>query len=278
MPRIEVELIKDVEGYPTTATIKKRNRTLTAKFYNENKFILEGQGLPSNAEILKLIYPVPYEPQFKIPEPLQVVSTVGGKTILLDDMEDLLKWWQVAGTVSLDNTFAYGGDQSLQIFCAAANTVGSGTRMFPLPPSRKVQLECLWTVDDYTRLDGLRFELNILTGSERFNPTILYDGVDQTWQVYENAGYAVFHTLPQQYEVAAVVGGSWNSFKMGIDLASRKYTSFSANDLKIDLNQYEIWNAASVADINSRLSLTVDNVAGQNVNAWFDNVILTEVT
>lgn len=277
MSPIDVELEYDSDGYPSRAKITKNKRVLTVTFERGVGFKLHGQGLPSIAEILKLIYPAEKEVTFNIPDPLNVVTIPGGGRVLLnDDMEGLLKWKQtVGGTVSLDNTRALNGSQSLKLVCGAADTSCQAERYFAFPKSGKLKVSYNFMVDDYAKLDYFCFALFQERLTNSFQGGIHFHRPSLAWQIYVAGAYVTILTIPNIYPNAGVAG-PWNHVEAYFDFSSRFYKKLIANEHDAEFGVSQSLHSYSAAVYDNRIAFAVDNTAGQEVSGWIDDFSLTE--
>lgn len=267
--RVEVEIIKDSSGFPTQINVKRGARKLTATYENGQKLKVSGDIDLSG--ILGLIYPFPQQATVNIPQPLQVTNVQGGKTILFDDMEGLLKW--SAGAV--DNTYAFGGSNSLKVACGAgAATV---TRYFAMPPSQKVSWELLFSTDAWANFaaNSLLFTLFHDDGLTVAQASVLYDRTTRTWYFYDDVGGSRTFTIPAPLAVKAGVQGAWHRFKISADLLNHFWIKAEIDNHAVDMTGLKCETAATSGTIQSAISVQGTS-AGVGANFWLDNVSVTE--
>ncbi len=275
MSVINVELIRDEAGYPSSVTITRKGRKVTALFDKDRGFQIKGRMYPAAKDLLKLIYPATLESKFLIPEPLEVVSIPGGgTTILFDDMEELLKWRQDSGTVSLDNTVACNGSQSLQIACGALDASARADRFFSMPPSGKIKISFNWNTDNYTDLEALQVDvLNERVANSNFARFRYY--TSPQWDVWDGAAWLrVFDPLAVYTD--ANIAGPWIHTVLKVDFGVGLYKFLQVNDLKKKFGTSSSLPTYAGAAYSSYVAIYVDNVAGQAVNGWIDDFLVTE--
>ena len=204
--------------------------------------------------------------------PIEVVNlTSGSKVIFYDDMEGLLKWVEGGATVAADNTVAFHGSQSLKITCAAASTTANGYRLAWLPASRKLALSFVFSCDDFSKLDGFSVDMLPYLDASSFQVQATYRAATtKAWSVTAAAGTTTILTHAQQFHADA-----WHYVKLKVDFNNGCYDSFQINERVIGLETI-FANALAASTQRCQVTFTVDNTAGNDVNMWFDDVLLTE--
>lgn len=271
MSLINVEINKDSNGFPTNATLIRNGRRLDVFYNPDGKITFNGRMHEDFKPILQMIWP--FEKEVEIKEPLLVKSDTQpfGNTLLFDDMETLLKWEEGAVTVALDNTFAYNGNQSLQLTCAAVNNFANASRYFPYPLSSKLELSFKFAVDDLTKLFQFQLYLTFSDISRMIQTVLIYDPT--AWLINIGAANVEIFNLDVAEEVE--VGGPWHYVKALIDLERLSWISLQVDNKKAELHTPLIVGAGAAN--NAIIELYVNNVAGNDVNMWFDDVLIKEV-
>lgn len=139
-------------------------------------------------------------PTLSLPRPLPMAP---GRLIGYDDLEGVLKWSQVTGTVSRDNTIhVANGDYCLKLLTGAvAGNEATAMRFFPVLTAGKVRFMCLWHTYQasdatlgYQKPRSVRFRLDIYDGAKMYQPQLEYlnflNTVQQERWRYNNAAGA----------------------------------------------------------------------------------------
>lgn len=273
-----MKVLRDSNGVPVQVIIDRFGRKVTV-IYNENEgFVFTGQRdtLPDVPELLKLVFPYDKPDVFNIPSPLPVVSVTGGETILFDDFESLLKWRQLAATVAIDNTNAFNGGQSLKI-SSAAGVLAGGSRYFPISPTKKINLYVIFAIDDLTKLEYLTFNLIHIDDNDTEHTAAIR--LNASGQVqYRNSGGTYTNLFVSSLTALNGVGGPYNKLSFGVDFINKKYTEITLNEKTQLIDTVNILSGNSGGNPSSTIIyLTVDALAGQNVNCWFDDVLIKEI-
>lgn len=271
----DAQILRDATGFPYNVTLTDRGRKATLIYSIDKGFKIKGVLTPKMRDALRLIYPYAEPSTLEIPEPLQTMAVFGGKTIFYDDMEGLIKW---AGTgASKDNTGAFNGSNCLKVNKAAGvGTEAQGYRTFPLPPSKKVGLSCVWGCADFSKINstGIQFWLdanvppNLSTVAK-----IKYDPNTKLWYYIDDAGN--FQTIEGhdtllQYDVA------WHSLKLIVDFLSKKYVSLQVDDEVFDLVDFGFVSLAIATTKKALVTFDVNADAANVATCYFDDVLLTE--
>lgn len=273
-----INIIKDESGEPSYVIINRKGHELKVTFDKERGFLFEGVKVPSMNDLLSLVFPNSPKINLEIPEPLNVVNVIGGHTILFDDFESLLKWKQTTGTVALDNTNAYNGGQCLKVTCGAANSRAEADKYFPFTPNRKISLEAIFAINDTSKLNKLRFGLHTQYAGLIDYGRISYNRLNQNWEYFNGLDDVAIPAseTPNQIETLDSVGGAWFRVKFTVDFPNRRYVSAEINDKVFNLSQFVIGQGSGMVDRCNYARLTVDNVAGQEVIGYFDDVKIME--
>lgn len=271
---VTAKILKDEHGNPTVAEITKRGRTLKVSYDPDLGFTFTGPRsvMPSVVDIAALIYPPELQQKLVIPEPLSVVNVSGGKTVLFDDFEELLKW--SAG--ALDNTNAFNGGKSLKLTMGGGAAV-STSRRFALSPHSRYKVEVYFACDDWTTLvgvDSLKVSLFLDNGVTTAQATLQYDRTGLTWYMYDNISSATFK-LPKALDVLGGVEGTWHKLSFVVDFKSNIWECVDVNSFRSQLN-IGLLNAASSGAIRGILTLRGHAGAG-GANLWFDDVLIQEI-
>lgn len=275
-----VNILRDSEGNPTIIELDRFGRKATVTYNPDIGFVFEGPkaAVPKLADLLYLIYPEKKRVSLEIPEPLSVVNVGGGKTILFDDLEALLKWTQTSGTVAVDNTNAYNGSQCLKITCGAALAQAEATKYFPFPIAPKNSFQCTFAVNDTSKLNKLRFQLNKQHHNVTEYGRLSYDCDNKYWQYTSKSDdkQITGSETVAQLETLDGVGGAWFKVKFTLDFLSKTYVSAELNGKKFDLNDITLQTGTGAFDRACYARITVDNKAGQEVIGYFDDIIIRE--
>lgn len=276
---LKAEIIRDDEGFPVLATVSQGSQSLKMTYDKGFGFTVDGSRRSlSNDDLwraLRLIYPGEEKVSFEIPQPLQVTQIQGGKTIMFDDMESLLKWDESGATVALDNTIAYSKTQSLKL-TAAAGAIATAIRWIPL--KNTVNYSCVWGVDDWTKITTIDFYLSLQLHVSVVTQHIQFNVANLVWRYQGPTGaYVDFPNgaVPVVYRKLDNVGGQWHSFSLKADMTNNKILGCTVDErfLGGDLVGYRSTGASAQ---NSYVALRIDAVAAQDCNAWFDDVLVTE--
>ena len=266
-------ITRNMAGFPSKVEVTRRHHKLLAEYDSENGYTLSGD--LDLIDALKLIYPFNEKPVLTVPQPLQVQNVQGGNVSLFDDLEGLLKWHNIGVTVALDNTVAFGGSQSLKL-TAAAGAIVTARRYFGLEKLGKLSLSFKFLVDTYAKLTDLFFMVTILTGNNNYVATASYDRATRTWRLSDAAQahpIIIETALPQGVDAN---GAGWHRFKMVFSLEPPKYISLSIDENTWIGSTIPIAKTIAAAVRSARVDLVVDAEAAQDVNVWFDDVLVTE--
>jgi hypothetical protein len=174
---VSIDVMRDPEGNPINAIVKERGATkLTVVSNSDGDLTITGSRrnlTPENLDLLKLVFPFQKPAKLEIPQPLQVQNVAGGKTLMFDDFEGILKW--DATSAALDNTVAYNGSYSLKVTCGAASTNVSTLRGFPPNPNIICGLACYFAVDDVSKLNYFTLALQHIDGLRTLSAEVRYD-------------------------------------------------------------------------------------------------------
>lgn len=279
---IEINLVKNADGSVAYAEVTEPGRKLTATA-DASGIKISGNRRSMTKEmldILNFVFPTRAEVQFNIPQPLQVTQVQGGKTIFFDGGEDLLKWYQVAATVAIDNTNAFSESNCLKL-SAAAGGGARARRFFPMPRSGRISFENIFSFDDYSKLDNFAVYLVTQGGTYQHISALGYFPNSTGWNKYIQGGsFTVLNDLnpPSVYETKDNVGGAWFKSKLAIDFSNKVYLYAEVEDKRTEFGGLGIDIATPAAhDYCSYIDLYVKAVAGQNVNGYFDNLKLSEL-
>lgn len=197
------------------------------------------------------------------------------ETVLFDDFDvALLKWAQLAGTVTRTTTRAFNGTGSLSVAAAAgANAVAA--RGFPLTPNKRLGFECRWAVTNFNVLQTLGFSLgysvDTCVADIRYIPSTHY------WTCGNNTGFQSI--LPSynalQYLPAPAVGGGWHTLKFIADFSLKKYVSLEVDDMVLDLGAFDLAFAGFDGPRGSIISLSIQAYAAGGVTLFVDDVRVT---
>lgn len=198
------------------------------------------------------------------------------KTILYDDFEDLLKWDQQQATVAIDNTFAFSKSNSLKLTSSAlpANVTAIATRNFVMPKSKKVAFSSKFAVDNFSKLSKLAMYITTWEKSHTKTAYLAYVPADLKWTIDSYSNVDLF-TEPYQYETKNNVGGAWHELYFEADLQDCLYETVRVNGYELKPTK-NITPTPSTSDQHAWIVLTVNNVNGQDVNVWFDDILLEE--
>lgn len=273
---MSIKVVKDSEGIPTEVAIKSEGRLYKVS-YDRDNWTFDRNPTSRVLEMLRLVYPAQKQMVLSIPEPLQVVTAPGGRTVLSDDMEGLLKWTQDTATVSKDNTNAYEGSNCLSV-AAAAGGVASAVRSFPMPPSLKLELELVFGITSVANLEDMTIEVSIADGSQNTS-FFLRLTTNMQW-AYIGPGF-VWNNIPAFYHAQLLashtsVGAAWHGLKMGMDFANNTWLYIQV-DHKRTLISGNAYTYPSAGVRSSWIDLEIDAVAGQATTGLFDNVVLREL-
>jgi hypothetical protein len=203
-----------------------------------------------------------------------VVNVTGGKTILYDPMEDLLKWKDVAGTVVLDNTVAFNGANSLKLTCGAAEDEVKARRYFSMPLSRKIMVEFLFAFEDGAKLADFDVDIGFFTGTRFHEAYVKYDRAAKQWDLN---GTVISDTQFFLKEVVDI-SGPWHFIKYLLDFEANQLRDFQVNHNISKGNLAAIPVAANATYEHSYVTLIGDNKAGNELNIWIDDFRITEIT
>ena len=150
-------------------------------------------------------------------------------------MEGFLKWTQTIATISKDAAYSYNLSNSLKLTNAIAGGQASTRRQFPMPLSQKISFECLWSIDDFTKISDISFFINSDDGNWQSTMGVRFDVASNSWQYFTETG--VWQSfLNTVFAPKIGVGGPWHCVKFSGDLVNRKYLSFECDRLRFPLS------------------------------------------
>lgn len=265
--KVNLDITRDINGKPNQVTITKRNHKLTA-IYRDDR-LLDLKGDLSLVDNLKLVYPFQNQPVLNIPQPLSTVSVQGGKTVLFDDLEGLLKWTQITGTVTKDGTVAYNGSNSLKINCAALDASAYAYRSIP-QLSGNFTFSLLFSIDNLSNFDFVTFGLRSLGGVRNQTAEIRLQQA-YFWQYFDVAG-----NYPNITAVPGPSARAYNDFH-SLDL---KVKNWQYQSLKIDNEVFDINQPCGVQLLGGNtytlVWLGIVHLGAVIVNLYVDDIRVTE--
>lgn len=265
---IQVKIDKDDTGFPTHALISERGRTLDVTYNPDGLLSFRGKLLDNYKPILQMIWPFSEPTSF--PDVLRVVQEERN-IIIYDDMEGLLKWDQSSGTVSLDNTNAYSGSQSVKMANGVGDASAVGVRRTTLFNKKTVEVSLRFAIDDTTKLSSLWFNSCYYSGREIQDCIVRYFQNTRIW-AFNNQ---TILTLDNDIFQLINVGGCWNYLRYKIDFKERALKEFQYNSQIIKTNLPTTWGPDTTRE-NLLCTLTLIHQAGQAVNMWVDDYLITE--
>ena len=266
-----IKVMRDFSGLPTEAEIRSEGRLYKVSF-SQDKFTFNRQPSKQVLDMLQLVYPFNEKTVLTIPEPLSVSPISGGKTILYDDMEGLLKW--SAGAV--DNTRAYGGSNCLRI-TNGGNAASTAYRDFPMPRSRKVSYEAVFAVDDWANFTNTGWSVYLFFDSGLYaaQAQMLFDRTSRTVYIYDDVGAREF-TLPALPADETGVRGAWHHFKIAADFTNMMWLDADFCGYKIPFESFRLAAAASTGEMIANVQYYTGAGAAGSVSL-LDNVLVTEL-
>jgi hypothetical protein len=263
-----IEIIKDTTGKPSMLRIRNNGKITTVE-YDGSNLKIKGEPTSMIRDLIQTIFPFQEIPILNIKEPLQVQNISSTSVLLYDDMESLFKW--IGGTK--DNTYAFSGSNSLQQTLGAGSSMSS-YRTFSLSPTKKAELSYWFSIDNWTNLMNTGFYTQLFhdDGKNAYSAII---GLDRTNNgIYAGGNY----NLPALPATKLLVGGPWFQVKAQIDFINKKFISLEYAGYKFPVKDQPITIDSTTGTLKTSLSFNLATNPGGAVNAWYDEILVKEIT
>lgn len=204
-----------------------------------------------------------------------------GPVVLYDDIEGLLKWAKGGtggdDTLEKDATVAYNGLASLHAKTRATNPAAddfvTALRHAYQRPGKRYRLELLWNFALSANAKNVRFRVLLYDGTYLHTIELAYLPPNNKWQYLNSAGAMADVTDGAQ----ALTEAAWHRVMFEWDENAGKYLNFVSDGLELDLSAVEYYKAANASAVRQTVMIYVTAVAGIPPEAWFDDVLLTEI-
>jgi hypothetical protein len=207
------------------------------------------------------------------------------RVLFMDDMEGVLKWVQIAGTVSKDSTIdAFEGSNSLKMLsgATAGNQAGAQINLGAILPSQ-LMLQCRFHAHcgDATVLRSLDFKIvysdgtNISTAVLRHLSNVTTP--QNKWQYYTTG--AAYADVPGGSQLLTESSNYHSFLRMKVDLRSPigAYTLLECDNLKLALPNVPIYQVGSPLIPYLTLSFLATTDTANASTVYIDDVILSDL-
>lgn len=217
--------------------------------------------------------------------PWWVRHQINGRILILDDIEDSLKWLTAAGTITQHTAdeVVFEGTYCLKMLTSgAAGDNCTARRYSHFPGLSKMYLALYWspgTTNDKLLRD-FKAELTIFDGAHRHRAAIRFrnylNGVaKKLYQLYGSDGQ--FTNIPDAgQDIHTNQGSLYNYLRFGIDLTKGKYRRLQANELDLNLSSYAYQMRASTT--KAKLYIELENITdiASASTLYVDAILLTD--
>lgn len=272
---IKAEIIRDDDGFPVAVTVRQGAKTVSVSYDKDTGLTVEGSRRSLTEElmqVLRLIYPAQEKIMFNIPQPLSVVTLQGGKILLYDDMESLLKWTSLSA--ALDNTVAYNGNQSLKITVLDADGTQLARRGVIGSRADKLRMETLFAVDDLAACQYVSFGFYRRYFKRLCKYSILCSVQNGKWEAYNNKLGIYEEIFTDALFEDKSTNNIWHRASFETDGLSLSKVSVDGRDYEINK---KIYDTGTLSESYIQAELSVTRAAGHDTNVWFDDVKVEEV-
>jgi len=215
-------------------------------------------------------------------EQVEVIGLVEklGTVILLDDMEDLLKWsgsgtgsdW----TVAKDTTEAFNGSASLYLQTKATSpAIGDyvwAYRNIYLPGAKKMSLELFWRLTSATLVDKIEFRLFYYDSANRHEAVLYYLPPEGKWQYQDSTGSR--QDVPGGAQ--KLHHDTWHRAKMIVDFEKDEYVTLVSDALVVDLAGLTLKTVTDTTGQVLQVGFLVHTETAAQADAYFDDVFVKE--
>jgi len=210
-----------------------------------------------------------------------------GKVLFQDDMESLIAnatnhYRQTGGTISRANDRSFHGQYALKLTTGAvAGNIAEAAMYISLPNYlTKIGLELKWLSDaDISNLRMFKIAMTRYDEVLAHNCDIRYYGtlagvVMRRWQYLNQAG-GLSDIFTQHIRLAAAEP-AWNGVKIIADFEKDTYDTFISNELSKDMKGIPFNTVASTVEPELGIYITIMTETNTAINAWLDDLILTD--
>ena len=209
------------------------------------------------------------------------IIPIAGQIILHDDFEQLLKFTQLLGEgdsiFELDPSLCKQGSQSLHLKTRTAEAaIGDAIQantLTHLLPSKILTFIGSFRLPSNTTPAFLQFAFTFDDGSVAYVSAVNFNPNTPDWE-YQTTGSALISIPGSDIQLAPLC---WHQVILKIDFATKKYISFSVDNLFADLSSIALDTTGSASQITFTPAFTIETAGAAPTEVNFDEFIIHEI-